>query len=352
MSPSFSLASFQVFAVVMFRGDHDYLSNYLGLPHFNSLRPCLWCQANAFDDPMDDRMTAGETPLPWSDFSAGALWRRTLWIDKPLAAWQSASPSRHILFYLPGVSAITVCPDQLHIADLGVFGRVIANTLFAVVYDQIENGATLAERLANFWVRIVQAYDPGKRQLDGISLSMFCDESKPHRKQPKLSQVKGAECRYLLPAVRRAFAELVGADAADNPEHGLMLECLEGAEAYLVAVSQCDAVVPPPPVSQHMKASIDRMLRAYAALSYRAIEGDRKRWGLVPKHHFMAHLGIFCKFMNPRLSWTYGDEDFMSVIKRLVEANSHGTPPHKVGKKIFTKWLVAWDLRADLLLVP
>jgi len=145
-------------------------------------------------------MTVDETPLPWSDFSAGALWRRTLWMDKPLAAWQHAFPGRHILFYLPGVSACTVCPDQLHIADLGVFGRVIANTLFAVVYDQIENGATLAERLANFWLRIIQGYAPGKRKLYGFSLSMFCNDSSPHRKQPKLSGVKGAECRYLLPA--------------------------------------------------------------------------------------------------------------------------------------------------------
>lgn len=341
--------SIQVFAVVMFRGDHDYLSNYLGLPHFNSLRPCPWCRCNCFDDATDARLEVDESPLPWSDFSAAASWRSTLWLDRPLDEWRLAFPERHILFWLPGVSVATVVPDQLHIADLGIFGRVIANTLFRVVFDVREAGTTIAARLANFWLRIIQSYDPGKRQLYNISLPMFCNDSKPHREQPKLKQVKGAECRYLLPATRRAFAQVAQAGDAEDM---LILECLGCAEAYLVAVSECLSLVPPPAVSQLMIASINRMLRAYSALSYRAVERHQLRWGLVPKHHFMAHLAIFTKYLNPRFSWTYGDEDFMSKIQRLVEANHNGTPSHNVPLKVFTKWLVAWELRASLLSQP
>ena len=91
--------------------------------------------------------------MPWSDFSAGAAWRNSLWLDKPTSAWRDFMVEPHPLFMLPGVSVHIVVPDQLHIADLGVFGRLLANVAFTAIYDGLEAGATLQARMDAFWTR-------------------------------------------------------------------------------------------------------------------------------------------------------------------------------------------------------
>ena len=100
-----------------------------------------------------------------------------------------------------------------------------------------------------FWMRIVKHYEPGKRQIGALTLAMISDDNKPHRKQPVLKQVKGAEARYMLPAMQRAFQEI--ADNSDT-DHGLMLEALSGAADYIRAVADCDAFVLPADVQDLM----------------------------------------------------------------------------------------------------
>jgi len=251
----------------------------------------------------------------------------------------------HGLFTLPGVTVNTVVPDQLHVCDLGVFGRLMANVAFTAVHDSVEQGPNLQARMEAFWMRIVKHYEPGKRQIGALTLAMISDENKPHHKHPVLKQVKGAEARYMLPAMLRAFQEIAD---NNNVDHGIILEALWGAADYIRAVADCDDFVPPADVQDLMRRSITRFLQAYAALSYRAMENEKVRWGLVPKHHFAEHLAIFTRWVNPKVSWTYADEDYMSTIQRLVEANSRGTPPHGVAVKVVAKWLVAWDLRQDM----
>ena len=190
------------------------MSNYLRLPHFNSLRPCPWCECNEFETVGDNRMFVDEEPRPWSDFAPSATWRQTLWCERAAPEWHARFPRAHPLFSLPGVSVNTVVPDQLHVCDLGVFGRLMANVAFTAVFDSVEQGPNLQSRMDAFWLRMIKHYEPGKRQIGALTLAMICDDNKPHRKQPVLKQLKGAEARY---ACVRAGGTRVARDTAYRP---------------------------------------------------------------------------------------------------------------------------------------
>eukprot|EP00969_Alexandrium_andersonii_P295364 13055926-Alexandrium_andersonii.AAC.1 len=60
----------------------------LGLNSFNSASPCFYCQANT-------------STRPWTDWRQEAAWRATVWTAR---GWLQATPRRHPLFELPGVS--------------------------------------------------------------------------------------------------------------------------------------------------------------------------------------------------------------------------------------------------------
>ena len=136
----------------MFRADMEYIANYMKLESFNSLRPCLWCQANEMETESHPRLLPGEVPRPWNDVSREASWRHTCWAHRPVQEWLDAHEEerRHVLFSMPGFSVNMFVPDELHVLDLGVFSRVGANTIFNVVFDGIEGGRNLVQRLDNF----------------------------------------------------------------------------------------------------------------------------------------------------------------------------------------------------------
>ena len=53
----------------------------------------------------------------------------------------------------------------------------------------------------------------------------------------------------------------------------------------------------------------------YRCLHTEARERGVVRWHEVPKFHYLQHIAIFSRVMNPRLAWCYPDEDFMRIVK-------------------------------------
>ena len=98
------------FALFVVSADADYLSNYLGLAHFNSGgNPCYRCRCNRED-------------TPWSDFRPSARWRNTCLNRFDYMLMEG----KHLLFDSPqvGVTPLHVVIDILHALDLGVLQHV------------------------------------------------------------------------------------------------------------------------------------------------------------------------------------------------------------------------------------
>ena len=56
------------------------------------------------------------------------------------------------------------------------------------------------------------------------------------------------------------------------------------------------------------------------------------------KFHYLLHLGLIGRHINPRLGWCYGGEDFMMKVKKLVQSSYRGSPAHIIPNKILTKY--------------
>ena len=98
-----------------------------------------------------------------------------------------------------------------------------------------------------------------------------------------------------------------------------------------------------------LKTAMDECLRCYSALARLSMEQDERRWSIVSKHHFMWHLTWQGQYLNPRLWWRYGFEDFMGICRSLAESCTSGTASLKVAHRICDTYLLAQQWEAKRL---
>ena len=60
------------------------------------------------------------------------------------------------------------------------------------------------------------------------------------------------------------------------------------------------------------------------------------------KAHYIVHIAVNAKFLNPRMAMCYGNEDYMHHMKRLVSMSIRGTKASDASKKISDKIRHAW----------
>ena len=143
----------------------DYLCNYLGMKHFNSLTPCFRCKCL-------------RDTIPWGDLRPNADWRNHLMSPTD---WHFMD--NHILFSTPqvGLNLWHVSIDVMHCLDLGVSQHIVGSVAYMLVFDAPWTGNTEA-RITTVWDAICRAYEilgtaPGKR-LAHITFTMLFDTSK------------------------------------------------------------------------------------------------------------------------------------------------------------------------------
>ena len=68
------------------------------------------------------------------------------------------------------------------------------------------------------------------------------------------------------------------------------------------------------------------------------------------KYHYLCHLGDMASYINPRLAWCYGGEDFMQISRTLVQSAAAGTSRHLVAHKVVVKYASGFGM--DLVSEP
>ena len=58
------------------------------------------------------------------------------------------------------------------------------------------------------------------------------------------------------------------------------------------------------------------------------------------KYHYLLHLGLLAKEINPRISWCYQGEDMMAKAKTLVQSCSRGTAVGTLVGKVMEKYII------------
>ena len=60
------------------------------------------------------------------------------------------------------------------------------------------------------------------------------------------------------------------------------------------------------------------------------------------KAHYLVHIAVNARYLNPRLAMCYSGEDYMHHMKRCVAMAIRGTKATLVGKKMSDKQRHAW----------
>ena len=68
---------------------------------------------------------------------------------------------------------------------------------------------------------------------------------------------------------------------------------------------------------EDLEKCTDEFLQAYATLSNHYDNEQKLLWNFTFKHHWLWHLVDESRFLNPRLTWTFGGEDFVGDVANL-----------------------------------
>ena len=64
-------------------------------------------------------------------------------------------------------------------------------------------------------------------------------------------------------------------------------------------------------------------------------------FNITPKNHYLAHICLAAKYINPRRAWCYAGEDMMKHIRRMGAAAARGNNPKQAGVKMMTGYIYA-----------
>ena len=237
--------------------------------------------------------------------------------------------------------------DSLHIMEIGVSHRVVANVMFHIVFNRcFLDAATVPGRVDQLWGLILQGYRRlgSGSQLGHLTLAMFCTANGPASNQPSLSStIKAAETKCLVPVLVDIFRGLRRAhDAVDSHVLGVLVEL----NTYYQVLSNNKRCLALPAVEQlRLENALWNLNRHYSALEAWAIGQGLLRWGTMIKFHMALHIALQSRWTNPSLTWTYIDEDFMSIVKSVGESCAAGTPAHKIVPKVSERYLVGMGVR-------
>ena len=310
-------------------GDHEFFSNTLGLPHWNSKFPCWECDCENF------------TP---GTFGKGC---NTICLEKQkFKIWSHAECladpfSNHAIFSLPGVSCKHVRGDPLHVLFCkGLYSHHLGSILHYICFYEgpgQRQSKKPWERLSILFTQVQAQYtEQGcKNRLTNLRLSMFTDAQKPWKKHPSLD-IKAGEAKHLLPAMIPVI-EKVSGTLEECEQH--RLTAATSLKKLVGIWDNADVFLSPAEHHQSLDLA-GEFLRKYDWLNKWSLEKDRMSFHIVPKHHSFIHMVWGSKHLNPRAQWCFKAEDFVGQISRLTSSVSMGVSSTRLSLKVAPKYRI------------
>ena len=240
---------------------------------------CMFCAADRAD-------------LPWTDLRPCAEWLNHL---VPL---RNSHLRCHMLFTSGlGLHTYSVCPDILHVLELGPTQYLCAGAVFMLVWDGGLPG-TLDTRVEYITARVAEAYAelnvPSGERVPMSKLWDLFKVGKDSRTNEPVDfpflHCKGAQARHCVRALVRLARQLGG----DRRAMAHLTACLDGLDRFYQAVvsngvhfaTGVDALV----AEQSMWA----FLVHYQWLAHTNLVQRRRLFLVQPKLHYAAHVGLLC----------------------------------------------------------
>jgi len=192
------------------------------------------------------------------------------------------------------------------------------------------------------WLEAYWKVNPNPCRYNNMKLSMFTDPGQPRKKMVKLKG-RGAEVKALIPALLWVWVNHV--HVSGDPQH-------EAIKLGLFCSSRADEILDdhkedfrlPDTKAQEFETNIWVFLLMQNALGLHFSELGEMLFDITPKSHYLAHIALFAKHLNPRLGWCYAGEDFMHTIKVLGSSAAVGNTASMAGCKLMRKYVYGLTL--------
>ena len=322
------------FPLWLIKGDMEWMANSLGLPHWQSAKPCAWCQCSR------------EPDNGVFNFFPAAQWRRSLWLNA--RAWKRSQAKLHPIFQLDNVSLFSIGLDMLHTVDLGVVQHAAGSVLmYMVTSDILPCDANMSARISFLWDKIHAWYSTNrywgkKSTINSLKLGMFGDQRSPAAHFAFLRGCKAAESRHLVPALHAVFREFCRRGTYPEIHILELLKLL--CKLYENTERDLGFYLSPEQVA-NVRDAVENLLLQYNLLTQWAIESGRKLFNLVPKHHYVWHLAYFSQYSNPAYAATFLDEDYVGRISNAAHSCTMATPLTKVPLKLCQNYCAGMHLQ-------
>ena len=264
--------------------------------------------------------------LRWSDFSAEAGWRSTRRSHESYKA-MLAHEGKPLppLFKVKTLRMEGVQVDVLHAVDQGLASHCVANVFIEVMRDSLV-GTNWHEKLRDLQDKLKAHGKTSGHKIDG---ELTFERIKTKGEWPKL-KAKAANTRHISRFALRLCQEFNSGSAHDMRRLGVMqqlvrfYDIVETEGRFLTETARSELPV-----------IAESLLTMYGALSREALASRVRCWKMTQKFHMFQHC---CDrpILNPRVGWTYADEDLQNLIKH-VGMSCH---PRRLAERVFHKWFV------------
>ena len=290
----------------------------LFLRHHNSNEFCEFCPAHS-------SMADDDEPMRWNNFKAGALWKKQAWTAEQ---WREKCTTLHWLFIVfRFLSQHNLEVDELHTIYLGILQYMLGSVLWVMCYKSIIGEPS--EILQRVWTLVAEYYSDNSvnTRFTSLTLSMFTDPDSPYSNFPRL-RGRGIELRDITPALLHAWRRLRCATTYEF--HNIEAMLVHETNLPDIISRNSQSCLLPEEDARQFAVEVVQVLRFYTILANKADSNHNLLWSMVPKCHYLLHMGAKALFLSPRMGGCLIDEDYVGKIKLIVSKGVNGTSPVEV----------------------
>ena len=163
-----------------------------------------------------------------------------------------------------------------------------------------------------------------------------------NRSFPKLKS-KAAETKHLCNALLYAFQKLMN---PDDEQHKLVVVLLKLAvRMESIMEANKDEYVLSPAVAEDWKKSCQAFVLANTKLGHHYHPRHIMLFHFTIKFHYLCHIALLGRRLNPRIAWCYCGEKMMQICKAIVQSSHLGSAPPVVVNKVMLKYARGLSLK-------
>ena len=319
-----------------FKQDLEHLSSEYGLSDYRSNNPCELCPCNKME---------GDWPMNYHNFNDSASWMRKCYTA---AQWNAAHPEPHYLFEEKHITSLNVEPDEAHILHLGVSQYCLGSIMWLLCYSRPSLSKSPAENLQAVWQEVQAEYRRRSTptQLTNMKIRTFTDPDQWASTYPKL-RAKAAETKDLVRPLAFVWDRFCTPGDVDHSRISQMLHTL--VELQQVLHDNKEKAILPLSEAIRFRRLVKSFLKDYSLMANAADREHVCLFSMVPKCHWLWHLGERALWINPRRSCCLLDEDFVGRMKGVVSSCSVGTALLIIQSKVAEQYCCGFFSRSGIV---